>query len=747
MSLNAKLAGAVIAVWMAAATAPGCGPFFPNMFLKDDSAVLEAPVAWFGGEIKRMKLTPPVERRVTSGKGFTSEAADADIAELQAALDKAGVKPAARQAIVDAHRVERQKLRVLADYNEQVREARRTTDGGAPPPNLAVAPTNRSVEYELPPKLPPAPTSRIVVTTGLPGEFADYFRGAIAWQTGNEAAAIASWCALLERPADERHFRSVWAAFMLGKAHLKREPQKAVGYFQQTRRLAREGFADSIGLAASSLGWEAKAHFQQKHWVPAMELYLDQAASGDDSAIESLIWVAAAAFREDAGTLAMLAAHPKARRVMTAYLLADRWAWMDWQGHMTERAKDASKWLAAVETAGVRDVDSAEQLALAAYRAGQMQTARRWIQRAAVTPAIQWLQAKLLLRDGKVDAAAAQMEQLIKLFPIQPPTTNVSVALSFGDNLFVPSDVGDVPTPRQMLGELGALRLARREYVMALDALMRSGSWTDAAYVAERVLSADELKAYVDRCWPAVPRLPVKEGDNRNDEFYRSLAGDPPPGQLNENIRWLLARRLARQNRFDEARPYYPAKWQPQFNELVRSLATGNNAALAAIQRATAFWAAACLTRTNGMDLVGTEAEPDWAVHEGDFEDGPTVAVRASFKGNLAPSADEIRRTQRKEATPEKRFHYRYVAASLAMKAASLMPDNADETANVLWTAGVWLKGRDPKAAEVFYHALVRRCPKTALGAEADRQRWFPERDANGRPLPKLKRDQPPAPP
>ncbi len=731
MSLNAKLAGVMMVVWTTTATAPGCGPFFPNSFLGGDPSVLEAPVARFRGEIERMKLTPAAERRVTSEKGFTQETADADLAELQAALDRTGIKPAARLVIVDAHRVERQKLKALADYNEQVSEFKRTPDYVQPRPQL-----------------PPAPTNRIGVAAGLPGEFADYFRGAIAWCTGDAAGAVAAWRALLERPAGERHFRSVWASFMLGKAHLKRDPPKAVDYFQQTRRLAREGFADSIGLAASSLGWEAKAHFQQKHWVPALELYLDQAASGDASAIVSLRWLAEAAFKEDAGTLATLAAHPKARRVMTAWLLADRMSRWDGEQEANEsRVDDTAKWLAAVESANVRDAESAEQLALAAYRNGRTLIAQRWIQRAKPTPVIQWLQAKLLLHDGKVDVAAAQMEQLVKFFPIQPPSTNVAVALSLGENLYVPSEIGDVSSPRQMLGELGALRLARREFVMALDALLRSGFWMDAAYVAERVLSMDELKTYVDRNWPALPSRSVKDGEDANTGRYRPSADDMSPELQSENIRWLLARRLARQDRFSEARPYYPARWQPSFDTLVRSLATANDATLSGNPRATAFWTAACLTRTNGMELVGTETGPDWAVHEGNFTEGATAASRASLKGHLVASADELRRAQRKEADPDKRFHYRYTASSLAMKAALLMPDNSDETANVLCTAGDWLKQRDPKAAEVYYRALVRRCPKTALGAEADRQRWFPPRDANGRLLPKEKRNPSAAPP
>jgi Tfp pilus assembly protein FimV len=36
----------------------------------------------------------------------------------------------------------------------------------------------------------------------------------------------------------------------------------------------------------------------------------------------------------------------------------------------------------------------------------------------------------------------------------------------------------------------------------------------------------------------------------------------------------------------------------------------------------------------------------------------------------------------------------------------------------------------------MFYKALVRRCRQTAIGAQADRMRWFPILDAAGNPKP-----------
>lgn len=81
----------------------------------------------------------------------------------------------------------------------------------------------------------------------------------------------------------------------------------------------------------------------------------------------------------------------------------------------------------------------------------------------------------------------------------------------------------------------------------------------------------------------------------------------------------------------------------------------------------------------------------------------------AKSGGAFAPTKDELRRVA-DHAVPQKRFHYRYRAAQLAWWAASLTPNDAEETARVLVEAGGWLKARDPEAARAFYQALVIRC-------------------------------------
>jgi hypothetical protein len=120
-------------------------------------------------------------------------------------------------------------------------------------------------------------------------------------------------------------------------------------------------------------------------------------------------------------------------------------------------------------------------------------------------------------------------------------------------------------------------------------------------------------------------------------------------------------------------------------------------------------------------------------MYDGDFEGDVTIDARTNEDAVLVvASADEFKRNAESRTEPDKRFHYRYQAAVLAWEAAKLMPNNSDDTARLLCTAGSWLKRRDPIAADMFYKALVRRCRKTAIGARADTLRWFPELDEDG---------------
>jgi tetratricopeptide (TPR) repeat protein len=751
------------------ASASACGPWFPNTLLDGgDAAKLTAPKASFHGELERMKLATPAFHAVLATNSYPEQTCDTDLAELRSALLRAQVDDTRRGETIAAYSVERLRLRHAAEAVEAWENSGELDWSSTPPKRQRTEPRPTLADW---PKMP----------AGLPPEFASYFTGSVAWHAGLTNAARTDWENLLQLPAAQRHFRSTWAAYMLGRAWHDEDPDRANGYYQQVRALAKDGFADSLGLAAASLGWEAQLLWREKHHEEAIELYVDQLATGDGSAVNSLHFVAGQACKLGPPVMQALATNPRTRQVITAFVISTsdfELPELPAEDSTTDSDRRlnpvAADWLDAVEAANVRDVESAEQMALLAYQWGQWDVAQRWINRARSTPTAQWLEAKLLLRAGRVDEAAATLSGLTRQFPLAPRSTNSPSPHGLADTLRVEGyefGNGDSKTAAQQVwGEFGTFCLARRDYTEALDALLRADFWTDAAYVAERVLTAGELQTYVDQNWPA----PTRKPSFTEEEVY------PEPTEPASEIRYLLARRLARLGRYAEARGYYPEEWQAACDELSANLQRGADENLSAAERAQALFAAAGMTRTNGLELIGTEVEPDWHLHGGDFEVGVTIGSRSgtSETNHLQASEEELQRARAHGVTPSVRWHYRDRAAMLGLQAAQLsqedfsamskiilasrawvqdavvaeefyravialgwqaikgLPDNADETARVLCTAGSWIKYWSPREADVFYKALVRRCGQTALGRQADLMRWFPRLDENGNPIP-----------
>ena len=91
----------------------------------------------------------------------------------------------------------------------------------------------------------------------------------------------------------------------------------------------------------------------------------------------------------------------------------------------------------------------------------------------------------------------------------------------------------------------------------------------------------------------------------------------------------------------------------------------------------------------------------------------------------LPPTKAELQRLAKTKPSPDIRFHYRIIAAALALKGARLLDDNTEELADVLNTAGLWVKERDEKLGDRYYQMLEQRCPKTTIGKAVIARHWF----------------------
>lgn len=698
-----------LCVVMAARTSSiACGPFFPSDVLPStDEAMLAAPVGDFQFEVARLlpkevvfkHIEPParnewsawMERRESA----RSQTEAADIVDVVAALQARGANAdtveMAKQQITALRTVMKPYQLALAKradaenetyYTATVRNWNDVVEKSGQDPRVAAT--------DKKPPLPDPPAKDAWrELKHCPEEFVLYARGALAFYNRDLKGAREAWEAVLAlKPADRRH-RSTWAAYMLGRLAMDDDPAAAIAWFKKTRTLAREGFADSTGLAAASLGWEARTELLEGRFEHAFELYLAQTASGDHSGYESLRRSASRALRQEPVVLQRLAADETSQRVMTAALVS--------QTIEGDVKKMAERWLAAVEKNKLR-APGFDRLAWSAYRAGDFDLARRWLAAADDQSALaNWLRAKLALRDGHKKDAALFLAKAVKAFP-QDETWVKGQYLNAVSEM---SGEGEPPyrPVRQVAGELAVLKLNRGDYAESLSLLLDQEWAADAAYVAEQVMTVDELKKFVE-----------SRGDRKTDNAVRAL----------------LARALMRAGRWKEAMPFFDDATRKTAEAYVAAIRKGNDKNTANAERITALMEAARLARHEGMSLLATQGPPDHADVAGNYGGDMQVKWTVWSNGKLnAASPDELRRIANVQL-PTKRYHYRYVAADHAWAAAALMPDNSQQLAEWLCEAGGWIKHRDPKAADRFYKALVRRCGETELGRQADKLRWFP---------------------
>ena len=229
------VAGSLVVFWCCLSPPPtnACGPDFPNWLLAlGDNAVLVAPEGNFAAELARMNLGPSrIQAIPPADHDHAAQSELAEVNDLREALVRSGLAADRVESICEAHQAERQKLAAFAETLKTWKWLHRNSD-------LDSAPSD-----QVGPRRAPAP-GNIQVVPGLPGEFADYFEGFIAWHTAAQSDppdyrnARAAWERLMSRPPSERRYKSTWASFMLGKSWQKQDPEKAITYFKQVRKLA-----------------------------------------------------------------------------------------------------------------------------------------------------------------------------------------------------------------------------------------------------------------------------------------------------------------------------------------------------------------------------------------------------------------------------------------------------------------------------------------------------------------------------
>lgn len=684
---------AALVTGLAGAVAWACGPMFPNQLLDQRAGTLKAtPQNSFAFEA--MHLLEPTDKLTPENTSVPAEGAD------QAAQAKAlGLTPTQADRIAAL---------------KQAADAAAAFDQGK----------------------------------DLPADLRAYTAGAVAFAQGDIAGATTYFEQVLALPPEQAKLRSVWAAYMLGRIHaakandatadtvaFQRERAAAAKAFQLARVRAVDGASDTQGLAIASFGDEARlylySHGTQCSWGNlyddenhcgdgiatddlrrAITLYAAQAGHGSDSGVQSLVAISGHTMRNESQMVGLID-NPVAQRMLVAYALA-RLDGRSFDEPTDTPAKPDPRLPAlvqAIEQRGLDKVAGADRLASLAYEAGRYDLAARLADKSP-GPLAAWVRAKLALQKGDLAAANAAYAEAAKAFPkagdVQPALEPANIEL--------------------LTGEHGVLALARGDYIEAMghlydaavgvggdgnvydddEEVAGAGYGNDAAYIAERVLTVDELKAFVDARAPATP-VPAKSKDK--DAYYR----DTRP--LGDNLRWLLARRLMRAGRYDEALAYFPVDGDPRFGSYdengkqqasalrakARAYANAihdSEHAWTAIGKAQAFYAAAKIAREDGMEILGYEQGPDYNDNGGSFQGG-SGQEPDSLKQTFVTDG-ERQRYAASVAKPDLRFHYRYIAADEASAAADLLPPRSQAFAAVLCQATGWMLDGPPDYSDHY---------------------------------------------
>jgi hypothetical protein len=538
----------------------------------------------------------------------------------------------------------------------------------------------------------------------LPAELKLYLAGAVAFNAGDHGLAAEYFQKVLALPADQRALRSTWAAYSLGRALFAMSSEADAGSdllaqsgkaFEQTRQLSIGGFSDPLELGVASLGEEARVARTAGDWNRAIELYATQNLQGSAVGYTSLKLLVAdlAAMPDD--QLAVLLKGKPVQQLVTASLIS-RLGWS-----FGDQPPNELKLIKLLQNSTRGSLDNADRLAAVNYQQGDYASAKAFLEHAGDGGLAWWLRAKLAVRDGDKNAAAAAYAKAAQAFPQNE---------SWGERRTPDWDFETLQPKCRVEGESAILALQRGDYLQAFDQLYRSKDiyWFDAATVAERVLTVDELKQYVDTQVPAPPPLTQQDRDN-----YVQLP-------VAAKLRNLLGRRLLREERYDEAPAYFDnadlqakAKWYGQLRHDAESKWWPT-------KRAFAYYYAATLARFDGMELLGYELSPDYATFGGNYSlEAPQLKV-----GPLMAEG-EMRRQQATVAQPDERFHYRFVATALASKAADHLPHSSQAFASVLCKASSW--GTSLQEQSAFYRRYVEEGPYVVWAGDFGHQCQEPD--------------------
>ncbi len=520
-----------------------------------------------------------------------------------------------------------------------------------------------------------------------------YDEGARLFHAGLLGQAEARFEALLQLPPEKRHSRSTWAAYMLGRIRVGSD---AVHAFQMVRNLAKAGYRDDLGLASASFGAEAfsilhegKTEQEYANLSDAIALYAQQAAAGDESGSLSLLMLVRYAIAHHRVT--ELAETEVGQGLMAIYLSTRRF-----------EVEDGEFESILNTLAGSDTLVGASHLAVVAYGEGRWSLAKDLAEHSPSSLQSKRVLAKLALRDG--DTASAEVL-----------LAEIEEEQSENDSECNSSEHGRVAI------ELAAIALKEERAMDAMRLAWKAREHTpDSLYIAERVLTIPELRAFVAEISSEEPRSAGHESWHTTPQTLRSL----------------LARRLMRagmkafangerirmQMNFSEASLYFGDEQSQIVHQLARWVGRASRES-DPIAVADALYRAAEIVRKDGLALLGTSQGPDWESLDAQYE---FVSNTLSEQGKWKSEFEKARVAQ---SAPmyNSRFHYRNVAAMLADRSANFLPTQSHAFAAVLCQGAKYVFNTDRSTVDALYSRYVNHGPRVDFAASFGEECPWPE--------------------
>lgn len=535
------------------------------------------------------------------------------------------------------------------------------------------------------------------VGEALPAELGLYTAAAVAFAQQDYQQAIELFRQVLALPLEQQQQRRSWALYSLGRALLQQNvtehSAEVSALYSQLQQEVAAGLSDPLQLAVASLGEQAKLAKQQGDWAGAIGLYAAQ-SRWSESGRASLLWLSKELAAMPDPQLIALVQTPAVAALLSRYLMTQFSALSYLQPEQLERLLALMNQLPDIQ------LKNATPLATVAYQQGQFALATQLLPHLDQSPQAWWLQAKMALKAWDTAKAAEFYAKASKAFA---PESLQAGTLPAQQDPYAKPSVKELQEQHycRVQAENGILQLSRGDYLQAISLLAAAGSeyWQDTAYIAERVLTLDELKSFV-------AQHPVTVVPEKSEWHY---FGDTAVEVL---LHHLTARRLMRAGQYQQAQAYFVdpelkqlAKRYQDYAEEAASSWTNN-------AKAEALFGQAKLAREHGLELLGFELAPDYQVFYGQFE-----PYEFDTKAPTLPLA-ELQRVKSSASIYNNRFHYRQLAAELSAEAAQLVPQNSQAFAATLCHSTKWLLLRQPELAQGYYQQYLQQGPYVSWGAE-----------------------------